>query len=99
MATIGIRELKTGASDIMRRSERGETFVVTRRGRPISVLLPLDDDLEDIILANAPRFVRLYARGWTEYQRGQTVEWRALKRELDGTAKKGRRSVLARRAR
>lgn len=49
MAAVGIRELKAKASDIIPRSSKGERFLVTRRRRPVSVLLPIDDDLEEFI--------------------------------------------------
>lgn len=99
MATIGVRELKSRTSDIIQRSERGETFVVTKRGRPISVLMPLDDDdLEDFVLANAPRFTRLYERGLREYREGETVDLEVLKRRL-GRPTSRTRVGLARRTR
>ena len=44
MTEVGIRELKTQASDIIRRVRDGnETFVVTYRGRPVAKLEPLED--------------------------------------------------------
>ncbi|MBM3145664.1 MAG: type II toxin-antitoxin system Phd/YefM family antitoxin [Chloroflexi bacterium] len=43
MPDIGIRELKTRASEIVRtvREERAR-YVVTHRGRPVAILMPLD---------------------------------------------------------
>jgi prevent-host-death family protein len=41
MATIGVRELRQRASEILRRVEAGETIEVTDRGRPVAVLAPL----------------------------------------------------------
>jgi prevent-host-death family protein len=43
MPTIGVRELKSHASEIVRmiREERAE-YVVTLRGEPVAVLLPID---------------------------------------------------------
>jgi prevent-host-death family protein len=43
MATVGIRELRQRASELLRRVEAGETFEVTDRGRPVAVLAPLPD--------------------------------------------------------
>ncbi|MEZ4714826.1 MAG: type II toxin-antitoxin system Phd/YefM family antitoxin [Caldilineaceae bacterium] len=45
MEEIGVRELKTHASEILRkvREERAR-YVVTYRGEPIGVLAPLDED-------------------------------------------------------
>jgi prevent-host-death family protein len=41
MASVGIRELRQRASELIRRVERGETIEVTDRGRPVAVLAPL----------------------------------------------------------
>ena len=44
MPDIGIRELKTRASEIVRQvKEEGRRYVVTRRGRPVAVIAPLED--------------------------------------------------------
>jgi prevent-host-death family protein len=43
MATVGVRELRQRASELLRRVEAGETIEVTDRGRPIAVLAPLPD--------------------------------------------------------
>jgi prevent-host-death family protein len=43
MATVGIRELRQRASELLRRVEAGETIEVTDRGRPVAVLAPLPD--------------------------------------------------------
>lgn len=38
--TIGQRELRNDNAEIMRRVEQGESFVVTRNGKPIADLVP-----------------------------------------------------------
>lgn len=75
MATIGVRELKAKASDILDRAEAGEPFLVTRRGRPVAVLLPFDIQTEDLILAQAPTFIKLRETARAEYRKGQTLAW------------------------
>ena len=40
MATIGVRQLKSQTSEILRRVEDGEEIVVTRRGKPCAKLIP-----------------------------------------------------------
>ncbi|MEP6592162.1 MAG: type II toxin-antitoxin system prevent-host-death family antitoxin [Acidobacteriota bacterium] len=40
MASIGVRELRQRASELLRRVERGETIEVTDRGRRIAILSP-----------------------------------------------------------
>ncbi len=41
MESVGVRELRQRASDLIRRVEEGETIQVTDRGRPVAVLAPL----------------------------------------------------------
>jgi prevent-host-death family protein len=41
MASVGIRELRQRASELVRRVERGETIQVTDRGRPVALISPL----------------------------------------------------------
>lgn len=43
MGTVGIRELRQRASELLRRVEAGETIEVTDRGRPVAVLAPLPE--------------------------------------------------------
>lgn len=40
--TIGQRRLRNDNAEIMRRVEAGESFVITRNGRPIADLVPHD---------------------------------------------------------
>lgn len=44
MASVGIRELRQRASELLRRVEAGERIEITDRGRPVAVLAPLPDD-------------------------------------------------------
>jgi prevent-host-death family protein len=50
MKTIGVRELRQHASSVLRLAERGETFRVTDRGRPLALITPLRarDALEEL---------------------------------------------------
>lgn len=44
MIEVGIRELKQGASQILRRVwEKKETITVTRRGRAVARIVPVED--------------------------------------------------------
>ena len=44
MASVGIRELRQRASELLRRVEAGESIEITDRGRPVAVLAPLAAD-------------------------------------------------------
>lgn len=41
MESVGVRELRQRASDLIRRVEAGETIEVTDRGRPVAILAPI----------------------------------------------------------
>lgn len=43
MTSVGIRELRQSASELLRRVEQGESFEITDRGRPVALLTPLPD--------------------------------------------------------
>jgi prevent-host-death family protein len=43
MTSVGIRQLRQSASELLRRVEQGETFEITDRGRPVALLSPLPD--------------------------------------------------------
>ena len=77
MAEIGIKELKASASEVIERVEGGAAYVVTKRGRPAAVLLPLDE-AEDLVLANADEFIKMRRRGRAAYRKGQTTDLRDL---------------------
>jgi len=44
MGSVGIRELRQHASELLRRVEDGESIEITDRGRPVAVLAPLPAD-------------------------------------------------------
>ena len=72
MAEIGIKELKATASSVIDQVESGSAYVVTRRGRPAAVLLPVDE-AEDLVLANADEYVRQRRLPSVDYAKGRTV--------------------------
>ncbi len=43
MTSVGVRELRQRASELLRRVAAGETIEVTDRGRPVALLTPLPD--------------------------------------------------------
>jgi prevent-host-death family protein len=44
MASVGVRELRQRASELLRRVEGGESIEITDHGRPVAVLAPLEAD-------------------------------------------------------
>lgn len=47
MRTIGVRDLKRGLSEVLRRVDAGESVQVTKRGRPVAEIVPVAKDRED----------------------------------------------------
>jgi prevent-host-death family protein len=43
METIGSFEAKTHLSRLLDRVEKGETFTITKNGRPVAKLVPIDE--------------------------------------------------------
>lgn len=43
MTSVGVRELRQRASELLRRVEHGETIEVTDRGRPVALLAPIPE--------------------------------------------------------
>ncbi len=41
MLSVGVRELRQRASELLRQVERGESIQITDRGRPVALLSPL----------------------------------------------------------
>jgi len=41
MTSVGVRELRQRASELLRLVEQGETIEITDRGRPVALLSPL----------------------------------------------------------
>ena len=72
MAEIGVKELKSTASAVIDRVEGGVAYVVTKRGRPAAVLLPVEE-AEDLVLASADEYVRLRREARAAYRKGRTV--------------------------
>jgi prevent-host-death family protein len=42
MTSVGSFEAKTNFSALLERAERGEQIVITRRGKPVAKLVPID---------------------------------------------------------
>jgi prevent-host-death family protein len=58
--TVSIRDLGRRPSQVIDEVLRtGRPAIVTRHGRPVTAMVPLDPaELEDYVLAHAPEFVR-----------------------------------------
>lgn len=72
MAEIGVKELKATASAVIEQVEGGAAYVVTKRGRPAAVLLPIEE-AQDLVLANADAYLRMRREARAAYAKGRTT--------------------------
>lgn len=77
MAEIGVKELKATASAVIDDVEGGAAYVVTKRGRPAAVLLPVEE-AEDLVLANADEYIRMRRLARSAYAKGRTTKLKDL---------------------
>jgi prevent-host-death family protein len=77
VAEIGVKELKATASAVIEEVEAGASYIVTKRGRPAAVLLPIED-AEDLVLANADEYVRMRRQARAAYGNGRTTDLKDL---------------------
>lgn len=76
MPTIGVKDLKNQATEIVRAvREEGAEYIVTYHGRPVAVLLPIDAAWEQGIRARAAQAAQPSPELLAELE--------ALRREID----------------
>lgn len=85
MATVSIRELANKTKDVIEAvTKSGRPAVVTRRGKPVVAVVPIDEEgLEDWILATAPEFVRSRTQGDADLAKDRTVAWEEFRKDLE----------------
>jgi PHD/YefM family antitoxin component YafN of YafNO toxin-antitoxin module len=78
-------ELARHASSIINDIEQNkEPTLVTRRGRPVVYMLPVDsEEFEDFVLTHAPQFVDGMAAADVELATGETVSLAEVRAELE----------------
>jgi prevent-host-death family protein len=81
---IGAYEAKTKFSELIGRAERGESFVVTKNGRPVARLVPVEEQEQEQARQAGERIMaRLAAQGPPVSEEETQRNWEELKRELD----------------
>jgi len=82
MPVIGVKELKSRVSLVLRSLQQGKAkgYVITHRGRPVARLTPIEEDeLEDLILSvDNPKFRAFLV----EAKKGPSVSWKELIAEV-----------------
>ncbi len=72
MSEIEIKDLKASVSRVVDEVTAGASYVITKRGRPAAVIVPIDG-AEDLVLANTDECVRIRRRARSDYRRGRSV--------------------------
>ena len=62
MSTVGAYEAKTHLPRLLRAAERGETVIITRHGKPVAQLGPVQDRRQEEIAATIERMMRARAK-------------------------------------
>jgi PHD/YefM family antitoxin component YafN of YafNO toxin-antitoxin module len=85
VSTIGVRELARHASSIVNGIEQSkEPALITRRGRPVVYMLPVDSvEFEDFVLTNAPLFIEGMADADRELAASETASLADVRAELE----------------
>ena len=83
MPTIGIRELKDRASEIVRKvREEQAPYIITLHGKPSAMIIPLEEEeIDDYIIAHHPYFVMVRDRARKEIREGKASGEDYLKRQ------------------
>jgi prevent-host-death family protein len=73
METVGAFEAKTHLAALLERVEHGETFTITRHGKPVAKLVPIDQ--------RDPEQIRAAIKRMKEIASGQTLggDWREFR--------------------
>ena len=83
MATVTIEEIQAHLHSYIKLAEKEGSITITRNGKAVAVIIaPLDDDLENLILARSPRFQALLERSRKGLKAGKGLSseqfWRTV---------------------
>ena len=86
---VSISRLSGRASQVIREvAETGKVTLVTRRGRPVAVIAPVDpdrtDDLLDHVLANTSEYVASMREADEDLAAGRTSSLTDVMADMDG---------------
>ena len=86
IATVSLKELRPGLPGVIDRIDRRlDRFVITRRGKPVAVLLSADDYeslMETLDILADPKAVSRLRKGEEDARRGRTRSWQDVKKSL-----------------
>ncbi len=84
MKIASIADVKARFSAYLKESENGPV-IVTRNGRPVAVLLGMqdEDEIERLVLAHSPKFQAILEKSRQQIREGQRLSEEDFWRELD----------------
>jgi antitoxin YefM len=85
--TITLKELRPELPSVINRiRERLDRYIVTRRGKPVCVMMSVEDYeaiVETLDILTNPKLVARIRRSERELKAGKGVTWEKLKKELE----------------
>ena len=84
MKTVSIRDARNRLTELAREVEAGETVVVTRNGKPVAVLVGIQDEeeIERLLMAYTPRLSAILDRSREQIRRGESMEHAEFRSDL-----------------
>lgn len=86
ISTVSLKELRPELPHVIDRVDRKlDRFVITKRGKPVAVLLGADDYeslMETLDILADPKAMAGLRRGEAELRKRKTRSWRDVKRSL-----------------
>ena len=74
-------ELKNQTNKLIRAVEKGQTVVVTRRGKPVAALRNCsEEDIEDLVLETDPRIRRSIREADEDFRAGRSISLSEFKK-------------------
>lgn len=79
MLFVNTRELRLNTAKVLDKTDKGERVLITYKGKPRAVLQGItEDDLEDYILLNHPKFKKQIREAYKKALEGKGIELNEL---------------------
>lgn len=83
MRTVAVKEVRTKLSALLERAEQGESFEITKDGRPIARLIPAGEPDRAEARAAAEQLRKWLSEGPRVSEEEAQANWERLKSELE----------------
>ena len=85
MKTVSVTECRANLSAYLDEAETSGPVVITRNGKPVAVLLAIqdEDEIERMILAYSPKFQRILQTAERQIQAGQGIPHEDFWQEIE----------------